>query len=90
MLVGSNQGHSDELLHSAHTAALSNEARNLATALVMGVLRWQIALDARIAMLLQRPDQRLQPGTAQDDRLGVILGDRAAALLHEGLQQCLR
>ena len=47
-LVGDGKGHSDELLHGARTAALTPEDRNLATALVMGVLRWQIALDARI------------------------------------------
>jgi 16S rRNA (cytosine967-C5)-methyltransferase len=37
-------------------SALSQADRNLAHTLVLGVLRWQIALDARIAPLLQRPD----------------------------------
>jgi 16S rRNA (cytosine967-C5)-methyltransferase len=37
-------------------SALSQADRNLAHTLVLGVLRWQIALDARIQPLLQRPD----------------------------------
>ncbi len=71
-LVGERQGHSDELLHSARTEALSPEDRNLATALVMGVLRWQIALDARVKMLLQRPDQRLAEPVALALRMGAF------------------
>jgi 16S rRNA (cytosine967-C5)-methyltransferase len=71
-LVGAGKGHSDELLHSALTDALSAEDRNLATALVMGVLRWQIALDARIKTLLQRPEQRLAEPVALALRLGAF------------------
>jgi 16S rRNA (cytosine967-C5)-methyltransferase len=70
--VPKSKGHSDELLHSALTEALSPEDRNLATALVMGVLRWQIALDARIRTLLQRPDQRLAEPVAIALRLGAF------------------
>lgn len=72
LLVGQGKGHSDELLHSARTHSLSPEDRNLATALVMGVLRWQIALDARIRPLLQRPEQRLAEPIALALRLGVF------------------
>ena len=71
-LVGQNKGHSDELLHSPRVDALSPEDRNLATTLVMGVLRWQIALDARIRTLLQRPDQRLADPVAIALRLGAF------------------
>jgi 16S rRNA (cytosine967-C5)-methyltransferase len=71
-LVGENKGHSDELLHSPLTEALSPEDRNLATALVMGVLRWQIALDARIRTLLQRPDQRLAEPVSIALRMGAF------------------
>jgi 16S rRNA (cytosine967-C5)-methyltransferase len=71
-LVGENKGHSDELLHSPLTESLTPEDRNLATALVMGVLRWQIALDARIRTLLQRPDQRLAAPVAIALRLGAF------------------
>jgi 16S rRNA (cytosine967-C5)-methyltransferase len=71
-LVGEGKGHSDELLHSHRTAALSPEDRNLATALVMGVLRWQIALDARIARLLARPGQRVAEPVALALRMGTF------------------
>jgi 16S rRNA (cytosine967-C5)-methyltransferase len=37
-------------------SALSQADRNLATTLVLGVLRWQIGLDALAQPLLQRPD----------------------------------
>jgi 16S rRNA (cytosine967-C5)-methyltransferase len=92
-LVGQNKGHSDELLHSALTDGLSGEDRNLATALVMGVLRWQIALDARIKTLLQRPDQRLAEPVALALRMGafqLLHMDRipAHAALSESVELC--
>ncbi|HEY4380377.1 MAG TPA: transcription antitermination factor NusB [Acidobacteriaceae bacterium] len=92
-LVGENKGHSDELLHSARTDALSPEDRNLATALVMGVLRWQIALDARLSKLLTRPDQRLAEPVAIALRMGafqLLHMDRipAHAVLNESVELC--
>lgn len=71
-LVASAKGNSDDLLHSSYTAGLSAEDRNLTTALVLGTLRWQIALDARIRPLLQRPDQRLAEPVAIALRLGAF------------------
>jgi 16S rRNA (cytosine967-C5)-methyltransferase len=71
-LVGEGKGHSDELLHSARVDGLSPEDRNLTTALVMGVLRWQIALDARVRGLLQRPEQRLAEPVAMALRMGAF------------------
>ena len=71
-LVGEGKGHSDELLHSARVDALSPEDRNLTTALVMGVLRWQIALDARVRGSLQRPEQRLAEPVAIALRMGAF------------------
>jgi 16S rRNA (cytosine967-C5)-methyltransferase len=71
-LVGEGKGHSDELLHSARVDVLSPEDRNLTTALVMGVLRWQIALDARVRGLLQRPEQRLAEPVAIALRMGAF------------------
>ena len=70
--VGENKGHSDELLHSPRMDALTPEDRNLATALVMGVLRWQIALDARVSKLLARPEQRLAEPVALALRMGAF------------------
>jgi 16S rRNA (cytosine967-C5)-methyltransferase len=44
--------HSDTLLHSRRVDALSALDKNLATTLVMGVLRWQLVLQQRIRGLL--------------------------------------
>lgn len=71
-LVEAGKGHSDELLHGVRMGTLSEADRHLATALVMGVLRWQIALDARIHRLLERPDQALAPQVALILRLGAF------------------
>ena len=51
--------HSDDLLRSPRISALSAQDRNLCTTLVMGVLRWQIRLDALIRTLLSKPNARL-------------------------------
>ncbi len=59
MQVETSSAHSDDLLHGASLQKLSQPDRNLATALVMGVLRWQIALDSELSKLLDRPDQPL-------------------------------
>ncbi len=92
-LVVDRKGHSDELLHSARTEALSPEDRNLTTALVMGVLRWQIALDVRVRTLLERPEQRLAEPVAIALRLGafqLLHMDRipAHAALSESVEIC--
>ena len=91
--VGGGNGHSDELLHSQITAALSPEDRNLVTALTMGVLRWQIALDAHVATLLSRPGQRLAEPVAIALRMGafqLLHMDRipAHAVLNESVEMC--
>jgi len=92
-LAGEGKGHSDELLHGARAVGLSAEDRNLATALVMGVLRWQIALDARIGGLLARPGQRLAEAVAIALRMGAFqllhmdrIPDHAA--LSESVEMC--
>jgi 16S rRNA (cytosine967-C5)-methyltransferase len=92
-LVGEGKGHSDELLHSARVDALSPEDRNLTMALVMGVLRWQIALDALVRGLLQRPEQRLAEPVAIALRMGafqLLHMDRipAHAALSESVELC--
>ena len=93
LLVGAGKGHSDELLHGVRTEELSAEDRNLATALVMGVLRWEIALDARVNVHLQRPDQRLPEPVALALRMGafqLLHMDRipAHAALSESVELC--
>jgi 16S rRNA (cytosine967-C5)-methyltransferase len=92
-LVGEGKGHSDELLHSARMEMLSPDDRHLTTALVMGVLRWQIALDARVRGLLQRPEQRLAEPVAIALRMGafqLLHLDRipAHAALSESVELC--
>ena len=69
--MATTSDHSDDLLHGRRLAGLSQADRNLATALVLGVLRWQIALDARIQPLLQRPDPLPTP-VATALRLGAF------------------
>lgn len=70
--VEQNAGHCDELLRSELVDRLSQADRNLCTNLVMGTLRWQIALDARINELLARPDTRLDDEVRIALRLGAF------------------
>ena len=70
--VGATSGHSDDLLHGPLLAGMSQADRDLATALVMGVLRWQITLDAHVRPLLSRPDMRLAEPVAIALRLGAF------------------
>jgi len=95
--VGAGRGHSDDLLCGSASSArmdnLSPENRNLMTALVMGVLRWQIALDAHVAKLLARPDQRLAEPVAIVLRMGafqLLHMDRIPvhAVLNESVEMC--
>jgi 16S rRNA (cytosine967-C5)-methyltransferase len=60
-IAGSSQTHSDELLQSPKVDALSSQDRNLCTTLVMGVLRWQLALDAQSAKLLTHKSKMDEP-----------------------------
>lgn len=64
--------HSDDLLHSLAVNALSPEDRNLTTTLVLGVLRWQLYLDALLQPMLLRPDAELHPSAMIALRLGLF------------------
>ena len=59
MAVERGQSHSDDLLRGKAVNALSAPDRNLATTLVLGVLRWQIRLDHQLQSLLKRPNAKL-------------------------------
>jgi 16S rRNA (cytosine967-C5)-methyltransferase len=59
LAVERGQSHSDDLLRGKQVSALSAADRNLATALVLGVLRWQIRLDEQIKSLLKKPGARI-------------------------------
>ena len=91
--IAESDAHSDDLLHSSVLAGLTQEDRNLTTALVMGVLRWQIALDGQIAKLLARPGQRLAEPVAIALRMGafqLLHMDRipAHAAINESVELC--
>ncbi|HKO10555.1 MAG TPA: transcription antitermination factor NusB [Acidobacteriaceae bacterium] len=62
--IATTDAHSDELLHSREVDALSAQDRNLTTTIVLGMLRWQLSLDAQIRPLLARPNTKLTPETA--------------------------
>jgi 16S rRNA (cytosine967-C5)-methyltransferase len=86
----SSNTHCDDLLRAPAIESLSQADRNLTTALVMGVLRWQLALDTILARYLQRKSA-LDPEVAIALRLGAwqLLGmDRipAHAALSESVE----
>ncbi|WP_396248602.1 transcription antitermination factor NusB [Granulicella mallensis] len=70
--VATSSAHSDDLLYGSGLALLSQADKNLTTALVLGTLRWQIALDARIKPLLQRPELTLAQPVQTALRLGAF------------------
>jgi 16S rRNA (cytosine967-C5)-methyltransferase len=72
MAVERGQSHSDDLLRGKAVNALSAPDRNLATALVLGVLRWQIQLDHQIRALLTRPNAKLDAEVLIALRLGAF------------------
>jgi 16S rRNA (cytosine967-C5)-methyltransferase len=85
LAVERGHSHSDDLLRGKAVNALSSVDRNLATALVLGVLRWQIRLDHQLQALLKHPNAKLDPEILIALRLGAFqilhldrIPDRAA------------
>src|ERR1700677_3083943 len=76
LAIERGQSHSDDLLRSKAVNALSPADRNLATALVLGVLRWQILLDHQIQSFLKHPDAKL------DTEIRIALRIGAFQILH--------
>ncbi len=72
MAVERGQSHSDDLLRGKAVNALSAPDRNLATALVLGVLRWQVLLDYQVQAFLKRPNVKLDPEILIALRLGAF------------------
>ncbi|MGA8110725.1 MAG: transcription antitermination factor NusB, partial [Acidobacteriaceae bacterium] len=68
--MATTDAHSDDLLRSPEVDVLSAVDRHLTTTLVLGTLRWQLALDARINTLLTRPDAKLSVEAATALRMG--------------------
>ncbi|WP_162601635.1 transcription antitermination factor NusB [Occallatibacter savannae] len=65
-------GHSDTLLRARKVEALSAADRNLTTALVLGVLRWQVELDNLIRPLLKHPNAKLDADVLIALRIGAF------------------
>lgn len=72
MAVERGQSHSDDMLRTKAVNSLPPADRNLATSLVLGVLRWQILLDQRLNALLARPKGKLEPEIRVALRLGAF------------------
>jgi 16S rRNA (cytosine967-C5)-methyltransferase len=70
--VDRGQAHSDDLLRGKAVSALAPQNRNLATALVLGVLRWQVELDQSLRPLLKRPNAKLESEVLIALRLGAF------------------
>ena len=87
--IEKGKGHSDDLLRSKNVVALSETDRHLTTALVLGVLRWQIDLDGRIRQLLKHPNAKLDAEVLIALRLGafqLLHMDRIPA--HAAIDDC--
>ncbi|MDE3186338.1 MAG: methyltransferase domain-containing protein [Acidobacteriota bacterium] len=72
LAVERGPSHSDDLLRGKAVSALAPADRNLATALVLGVLRWQIRLDRELHTLLARPNAKLDTEVLIALRMGVF------------------
>jgi 16S rRNA (cytosine967-C5)-methyltransferase len=91
LAVERGQSHSDDLLRGKAVCALSAPDRNLTTALVQGVLRWQIQLDQQVRALLAHPNAKLDSEVLIALRLGafqLLHMDRipARAILSESVE----
>jgi 16S rRNA (cytosine967-C5)-methyltransferase len=64
--------HADELLRERAVSALAQADRNLATTLVLGVLRWQLRLDAEIRNYLAKPNAKLDAEVLIALRMGAF------------------
>jgi 16S rRNA (cytosine967-C5)-methyltransferase len=89
--VAAGEAHSDDLLRAPEVDALSAQDRNLVTTLVLGTLRWQLALDARIRPLLAKPEAKLGREVETALRMGafqLLHLDRvpAHAVLHDSVE----
>lgn len=71
-IIEGGKGHSDDLLRGRSVVALSEADRHLTTALVLGVLRWQIDLDGRLHPLLKHPNAKLDAEVLIALRLGAF------------------
>ncbi|HUN83859.1 MAG TPA: transcription antitermination factor NusB [Terracidiphilus sp.] len=72
MAVERGSAHADDLLRAPTVSSLSDADRNLTTALVMGVLRWQLRLDHQVKGLLRKPGAKLDTEVLIALRIGTF------------------
>jgi len=72
LAIERGKAHADDLLRRDEVNTLAPADRNLATALVLGVLRWQTWLDLKIRPLLKRPNAKLDLEVLIALRLGAF------------------
>jgi 16S rRNA (cytosine967-C5)-methyltransferase len=72
LAVERGHSHSDDQLRGKAVSLLSSADRNLATAVVLGVIRWQIRLDHLLQALLKRPNGKLEPEIRIALRMGAF------------------
>lgn len=70
--VEEGRAHADDLLRTHRVSRMSPIDRNLTTALVLGVLRWQIRLDQQFRPLLAKPNAKLDREVLLSLRLGAF------------------
>lgn len=70
--VEEGHAHADLLMRSESIARLSDADRHLTTALVLGVLRWQIRLDHEIKKFIAKPNAKLDRAVLIGLRLGAF------------------
>lgn len=70
--VERGKAHADDLLRGRRVTALDAVDRNLTTALVLGVLRWQLVLDAQIRQFLDKPNAKIDAEVRIALRLGAL------------------
>jgi len=72
LAVDRGSAHADDLLRDPQVDSLSQPDRNLTTTLVLGVLRWQLNLDAAFRPFLARPNAKLDPEILIALRMGAF------------------
>src|SRR5436305_387587 len=73
LAVERGESHSDDLLREHQSMAkMSAVDRHLTTALVLGVLRWQIQLDQVVRRFLAKPNAKLDAAVVLALRMGAF------------------
>jgi 16S rRNA (cytosine967-C5)-methyltransferase len=70
--VEEGRAHADTMLRANFVSQLSAPDRHLATALVLGVLRWQLRLDHEFRKFLTKPNAKLDRAVLLSLRIGAL------------------